>query len=108
MKITREDFKEYVELYNNAWERYCGELGDMMNTDFLAELMFPMFEWMERKLGLDEYGDWWDLTELNRRGIPVEWETIQVGENEYDIVNEVKTKDLDLIYDKWIKNKEEE
>lgn len=103
MKISREEFKEYVEMYSDAWERYCGELGDMMNTDFLAELMFPLYDWMEEKLGLNKYSEWWDLTDLKRDGIPVEWEMVEVGENDYEMVNVIYSKDLDKIYDKWIK-----
>lgn len=102
MKITKEEFKEFVKLYLNAWETYCGKAGDVFNTDYLGRLMFPAFNWLEEKLGFDKYGDWFDLTDLKRSGIPVEYELIQIGENEYEADNIIYSKDLDVIYDRYL------
>ena len=103
MKLTREEFKEYVSLYEQAWE-YFRKYGDIIDENLLDELLFPMFNWMDKKLGIDKYSDWWDLFDLFEycdRGIPIEYELIQVGEDDWEVTKEVRSKDLDLIYDKW-------
>lgn len=105
MKITREEFKEFVQLYQEAWDKFK-EYGNIIEENFLDELLFPAFSWMEEKLGIKEYDCWWSLYDIitpHGRGIPVEWETIQVEEDEFEVCNEVCTRDLDLIYDKWFK-----
>lgn len=99
MKLTREDFKEYVELYMGAWETF-DKYADIIDSNFLDSLMFPLYSWMDEKLGLNKFGDVWSISELTNdrsKGIPI-------GVNE-DMKAEY-TKDLDLIYDKWVKEKE--
>lgn len=109
MKITREEFKEYVSLYQEAWDDF-NTYDDVINENCLDELLFPMFNWMDEKLGINKYRDWWTLWDIftpHGRGVPIEWEEIQVGEDEFEVCNEVCSKDLDLIYDKWIKDNNE-
>lgn len=49
MKITREEFKEFIELYKDSWNKY-DKYADIIDSNFLSELMFPLFDWFEEKL----------------------------------------------------------
>lgn len=55
MKITREEFKEYVNIYIDAWNKF-DKYADIIEPDFLDSLMFPLFQWLDEKLGLIDDG----------------------------------------------------
>ena len=50
MKITKDEFKEFINIYQTTWNNY-DKYADIFDSDFLSELMFPLFDWMEEKLG---------------------------------------------------------
>lgn len=109
MKITREEFKELVAVSTEVWKKFC-EYGDYINENLLDELMFPYRTFIEKALGIDDLCNagidiLTDATRERGHGVPVEWKTVQVGENEdeYDWCDVVYSKDLDVIYDKYIK-----
>ena len=97
MKITREEFKEFVELYKNAWETF-DEYADIIDSNFLDELIFPLFVWMEHKLGTHDDNGGLVFEYAYEGKLPVEWELDDKGVE----CNVKYTEDLDLIYDKWI------
>ena len=49
MKITRDEFKELVELYEELQDM-CKEYEDIFNEVFLDELYFKTINWIEDKL----------------------------------------------------------
>lgn len=52
MKITREEFKEFTALYESAYNKFSKLVDTEMFTDgFLDEMLFPLFDWVEAKLG---------------------------------------------------------
>lgn len=51
MKITREEFKEFAALYENAWNNF-DKYADIIDSNFLDGLMFPLFSWLDEKLNL--------------------------------------------------------
>jgi hypothetical protein len=59
MKITREEFKEYVELYKEAWVQF-NKYADIINENLLDELLFPALNWFGDKIGIKE-----DISNLN-------------------------------------------
>lgn len=100
MKITREEFKEYVELRKEAWDSFM-KISEMLQEDVASELIFPLFDWMERGLGmLSPEGADYDLDIMNDLindgGVVINCETDEEGV----ICNCERTKDLDVIYDK--------
>lgn len=102
MKITREEFKEFVELRKEAKEKF-EEVTEILNEDFAVELIFHWFDWMEKTLDfLGEGKDMMeDLVSKYTPGIPVNFRQDENGLFTCDY-----TKDLDVIYDTYV-NKEE-
>lgn len=101
MKITRQEFKEFVGMYNEMFHQVV-YLSEYINENLLDTITFPVFNWIEEKIGIrnDEWG-WSVLDELTvfSHGVLIEWDEDEEGNS----FNEVYTKDLDLIYDKYIK-----
>ncbi len=97
MKITREEFKELVALYTEMFHKSC-MYSEYLNENFIDDLMFPAFNWIEKKLSLsienEDYNILSDLTTFNHVLIP------RVENNEV-IWEEVS--DLDAIYDYYLK-----
>ena len=95
MTITKEEFKELVALSNEAWEKFK-ELSPQFQEIFLEELLFPAFDWIEKKLNISELNL---LTDLSiEKQYPIDWETNEEGY----CCNIEYTDDLDKIYDKYI------
>ena len=53
MKLTRNDFRELMKIYDRAWEAYF-ELSDYYNSDVIGEALFKGVEWIKRKAGITE------------------------------------------------------
>lgn len=73
MKITREEFKEYVGLYQEAWNKF-ETYADIIDSDLLDGLMFPLFTWLDEKFGLrdDNIGSY-ILEYITCSDEPVDW-----------------------------------
>jgi hypothetical protein len=94
MKINREEFKELVRLYDEAWNNYC-KYAEYINESFLEELMFPALDWMKEKVGIYKPGEDFDvIMDLLTFGKAA----INFTEDECEW-----TDDLDKIYDYYIK-----
>ena len=52
MKITKDEFKELVELYDEVNDLYV-EYEDYINENLLSELLFPVIDWIEKKLDIN-------------------------------------------------------
>lgn len=106
MKITREEFKELVELHREAWDNYK-IYEEYLNQDLLGELIFPCFDWIGKKIGIyfDEYDIdiLTDLT-LHNREIAVNYRDGIGPDGKPKILCDY-TKDLDLIYDEYIEKR---
>lgn len=92
MKITKDEFKELYELYEEVNELYS-EYKDYINEDLLNELLFPVIDWIEEKLGIKYDEDETPLLlaiEDNRRRKEDSWY--------YD----ERFLDLDLMYNVFI------
>ena len=77
MKITREEYKELVNICQEAWCKFV-EYSDVINEELLTSLIFPPFDWLTKKLGLEdeEYGVNYllDLVSgYSENGLVVEW-----------------------------------
>jgi hypothetical protein len=101
MKITREEFKEYGELYREAWNKF-DEYADIIDSNFLDSLMFPVFNWLDKKLGLDDENGGIVLDCILEGGYPVEWDVDEEG----NCFNTKRSSDWDVIYDKYVKETE--
>lgn len=89
MTITRNEFKELVHLYQEAWNK-SNEMIEYYNEEVVNEMMFPLFDWISEKLGIRiNDGEFDLLTDL------VVWKHVLIGE-EY-------TDDPDKIYDYYLK-----
>jgi predicted TPR repeat methyltransferase len=103
MTITRNEFKELVHLYKDAFEKFRG-LSDYYNEDLLDKLLFPTLNWMEEKLGLSiEDQDFHVLLDLGcggetLLGYMVEEEADEEGHHR--VIDIVYTSDLDEVYDR--------
>lgn len=95
MIITREEFKELVELNQEIWEDFK-ELSEYFNEDLIGEVIFKVMSWVEYKTGLAlENEDFDILSDLYMYGkVAINIEQNENGEYEYE-----ETADLDKIYD---------
>lgn len=98
MKISREEFKEYVGLYQEAWNKF-EKYADIIDSDFLSQVMFPTLGWLEKKLGLYDENIGYNMTEFVSSAF---------GDNYSPFLddNGEMTKDLDVIYDKYVTGKD--
>lgn len=89
MTINREEFKELVGMYKEAFNK-TKEYGNILNEEFIDTLVFPALNWIGEKTGLINRNTGLDvLADLYSWGnAPVE--------NDY-------TDDLDKIYDYYFK-----
>lgn len=94
MKISREEFKEFVCMYKEIGEMF-EQYADIIDSNLLSQMMFPALEWVEEKLGLCDENVGNTIGEL----VSGVW-----GSNYSPFLddNGEMTKDLDLIYDKYI------
>ena len=93
MKITRQQFKELVKLFDDAWQKF-DEGANRLNENYLDELIFPAFNWIAKRTGLIDSGDDWEIDVLSDLVI---WDNgVFVGQDK------PLTKDLDEIYDYYI------
>lgn len=60
MTITKNEFKELYSLYAEAMDKFT-EVSTYINEGLADDLIFPMFHWVEEKLGLypDIIGNLW-------------------------------------------------
>jgi hypothetical protein len=100
MTITRNEFKELVYLYAETWNTYV-DACNTLNEEWAGELIFPVIDWIEKKLHIDDdaIGNAL-LYELAKGsgGFLVDYELNEDGE----ICNEKFSRDLDEIYDYYI------
>lgn len=75
MKITREQFMEYVKLYEQAWNNF-DKYADIIDSDFLDSLMFPLFTWLDTQLNLrdDNIGSY--ILEYITCNEPADWDAL--------------------------------
>lgn len=93
MKITRQEFKELVVLFDDAWQKF-NEGADRLNEDYLDKLIFPALDWIAKRTGLKNSGDDWEIDVLSDLAI---WsDGVFVGQDK------PLSKDLDEIYDYYI------
>jgi hypothetical protein len=100
MKITREEFKEMValhEMVNQKWE----DAAPYINTEFLDDVVYPVFSWLEKclKIGYDDLGESM-LWLLSEDGAAISGD-LNEETGFYDNVE--LSKDLDIIYDIYLK-----
>lgn len=95
MKITREEFKELVGLNEEAWDK-VRTYEKIINEEVLYELVFPVINWMRKKLGiLEEECDFDVLGDLYTFG------HMYIDKDNY-------SNDLDVIYDRYLGGEENE
>ena len=104
MKITRDEFKSLVGALKKQREFY-----DEMEHYFSDEVMnglYTVIDWIETTLhmDIDSIGCLWDL--VCGEPLPIKWDMIQIGEDEYDMVNIVYSSDLDEVYDTYLADEE--
>ena len=103
MKITRDEFKSLVGALKKQRDFY-----DKIEPYFSDEVMdglYTVIDWIETTLhmDMDSINGWDCLFDLaGGKPLPVKWDMIQVGENEYDMVNVVRSSDLDEVYDAYL------
>lgn len=97
MKITREEFKELVELYNKI-DKSVNNALYYVQDEIVDGLAYPVLDWVIKRLDIDsEYGDL--LHDLNHYGeLPIDWDYDDDG----IWCNVVYSSDLDEIYDKYL------
>ena len=89
MKLSKEEFKELYALHNEAWNNFC-KYSEIISESVLDELIFPLFNWIETRADIKEQETDFDIIgDL-------------VVDGDYPIAEEVRTNDLDLIYDRYI------
>lgn len=101
MKLSRDEFKEYVELYKTYWDK-VNELIKYYNENTIDELVWPIFDWIDKKAGLkkdDEYDFLSDYYVFGGVPIPTQIKELPNGEIECDYE---ETTDLDKIYDYYL------
>lgn len=100
MKITREEFKELVKLYNETFELGC-KASNFLQDDVVDRLVYPAMEWIVKKLDIAD-GDWDLLFDLYMsKTVPVHWDYDENGV----FTNVVYSDDLDVIYDTYLNGK---
>ena len=103
MKITRDEFKSLVGALKKQRDFY-----DKIEPYFSDEVMdglYTVIDWIETTLHMDRHSiNGWDcLFDLaSGKSLPVKWDMIQIGEDEYDMVNVVESSDLDEVYDAYL------
>ena len=104
MTITRNEFKELVHLYQEAWNK-SNEMIEYYNEEVVNEMMFPLFDWISEKLGIRyDDGEFDLITDLTIwKHIPINVRVIGEDEDGNEIYDEEFTDDLDKIYDYYIK-----
>lgn len=95
MKISREEYKQLFYLYNEAWWKFC-QLSEYYNENKLDELIFPLFDWLFQKTGIEQDEDLNLIKDIIVYGhVPVNW-----TEQEDGTLTDIEyTSDLDEIYD---------
>ena len=107
MKITRDEFKSLVGALKKQRDFY-----DKIEPYFSDEVMdglYTVIDWIETTLHMDRDSiNGWDcLFDLaSGKSLPVKWDMIQIGEDEYDMVNIVESSDLDEVYDAYLADEE--
>lgn len=103
MTITRNEFKELVYLYKDAFKKF-GELSEYYNESLLDELLFPVLSWMEEKLGLSIEGEDVNvLLDLGSRGeTPLDYLVEEEADEDgyHRVIDVVYASDLDEVYDR--------
>lgn len=95
MKITREEFKELVKLYNDTYES-VKEIEPYV-SDKVIDKLFPVLNWITERLGISE-GDYDLLHDLYcYNQVPIDWDF-----EDGIWTNIVYSNDLDEIYDKYL------
>lgn len=98
MKITREEFKEFVDITTQVQAGFQ-KYSEYFNEDILNELLWPYFNWVEKSLGFipDEelFGLIWDYGEGEDVVTSYKYE----NGNFYDIKH---SRDLDELYETLI------
>lgn len=97
MTITREEFKELVDLYTEAFNKFCRVAETTLNDDFADDLIFPAFNWLEEKLNLkDPNGFLSELVAMGGAEVPT-----HKRDKNGDVIYRF-TADLDEIYDAYL------
>lgn len=100
MKISREEFKEMVELYNEIWEMYTNAC-EVLEEGYADKLIFSVWDWLTKNTDLycEEMGS--DLIReihFSEGECPISWEIDENG-----MYYNLKYSDnLDEIYDKYL------
>lgn len=96
MTITREEFKELVQLYREQWNEFM-RLSDYYDVDIIGGAIFKSLDWIEEKLGLVDK-DYRVLEELMVTGkVAVNPTPDGCGNMDWEWTN-----DLDKIYDYYL------
>lgn len=95
MIITREEFKELVTLYKEAYEK-AKELENYLSEKLMLDLLFNHLEWISKKLGIC-FEDFDLINDI------VTWGNAPISWNEDGVVTDL-SDDLDEIYDKYLDN----
>lgn len=103
MTITREEFKELVSLFIEQQELF-EEMTEYIQEEKAEEMVYPVFDWIAKKLKIDSDTLGEDMfymlhSPLYGSGVAIDWEVAPDG----NVYNVQYTRDLDLIYDKYIK-----
>lgn len=78
MKITREEFKQLVNLHKQTYELW-EDVGRYISDDCFDTIAYPVYVWLEKNLGLED-----------TLGNSLLWES--------------HDEDLDMVYDEWLGN----
>ena len=97
MKITREEFKELVEVCDDLYF----SIEDAMKTikdNVVCDLALPVLNWLTDTIGISDKDNDLILDYCFDKKIPISWDTDENG-----VVSNIEcTDDLDRIYDKYI------
>lgn len=98
MKISREEFKEFVELYREAWQQF-DEYADVINENLLDELLFPAFDFVAKSIGMyrEETGG-----DMIFGGLVTPCPDFFFLDEDGEV-----TTDLDTIYDRYVNKSDE-
>lgn len=92
MKISREEFKEFVGLYREAWDAFDA-YADIIDQNLLDRLIFPAFTFTSKAIGMED-----KIFRALVSPVPDYWFEDENGE---------ETTDLDVIYDRYINCQED-
>lgn len=105
MKITREEFKELVDLHKKAYDNFIKYSG-CIDESLLDELIFPVINWVAANTGL--------YANRDNNGEPIDFDVLydlySEGETPIGITNAEEegkfildfSSDLDVIYDRFV------